>query len=67
MNSSCLLERDFLSSKTFFIQGFVETFEIREWQFLLVDTDILASRTFFSHFSDTPSGEAIFRLKETYF
>ena len=47
-----LVETDFLSSgkRIFFIQSFAEAFEIREWQFLLVETGFLASRTYFFAF-----------------
>ena len=34
----------------FFIQSFVEAFEIRRWQFLLLETDFVASRTYFFPF-----------------
>ena len=36
--------------KYFFIQSFVEAFEIRRWQLLLVETDFLAIRTYFFPF-----------------
>ena len=64
------MEKDFLSSGkrifclvervSFFIQSFAEVFEIWRWQFLLVETDFLASRTFFPHFSDTLCSESYF-------
>ena len=38
----------------------VEAFEIRGWQFQLAETAFLACRTYFSHFSDTPSSESYF-------
>ena len=47
----CLVER------VLFIQSFVEAFEIRRWQFLLVETDFLA---IFFPFPDTPYGESYF-------
>ena len=56
-----LLDTDFLSSeKSFFFQSFVEAFEIRRWQFLLVETDFLATRNYLSHVSDAPSSESYF-------
>ena len=61
-----LVETDFLSSVKciLFIRSFAETFEIRRWQFMLVETDFLANRTFFPHFSDTPSSESYFPSSE---
>ena len=58
---SCLVER-------VFFQSFVETFEIRRWQFLLVETDFLASRNYFLLISQIlPLMKAIFFLVETHF
>ena len=54
--------------KEFFFQSFVETFEIRRWQFLLVETDFLASRNYFFLISQIlPLMKAIFFLVETHF
>ena len=65
-----LVDTDFLSSgKSIFFQSFiVETFEIWRWQFLLVETDILASRNYFLPISQIlPLVKAILYLVETYF
>ena len=61
-----LVETDFLSSgkSILFIRSFAEAFEIRRWQIMLVETDFLANRTFFPHFSDTPSSESYFPSSE---
>ena len=63
---SGLVETDFLSSgkSILFIRSFAEAFEIRRWQIMLVETDFLANRTFFPHFSDTPSSESYFPSSE---
>ena len=47
-----IVKTDVLSSglSIFFIQSFVEAFEIRGWQLLLVETDFLAIRTYFFSF-----------------
>ena len=50
-----LVDTDSLSSGKSFFQSFVEAFEIWRWHFLLVETDFLASKNCFSHFSDAPS------------
>ena len=50
-----------------FIQSNVEAFEIRRWQFLLVKTDFLASKTFFPRFSDTPSSKSYLPSNENRF
>ena len=56
-----IVETDFLSSgKSIFLFRVLLKLEIRRWQFLLVETDFLASRTFYPHFSDTLSSESYF-------
>ena len=46
--------------RIFFIQSFAEAFEIRGWQFLLVELIFWLEELIFSHFSDTPPNESYF-------
>ena len=67
-NSSFRLgDTDFLSGGKSFFKSFVEAFEIWRWQFLLVETDFLASRNFFSPFLRYPSSESYFLSSEKVF